>query len=121
MAALHQKQGHHHIAEGLYRKAAVKCKEYLRMKKNDLRNLIIYGQTLINVAITAVAAHGHKLAEPDLQHALKVNVPPTHQPQLSQSHWRRPIAGFRFGRKLRPAPSLSTRLLAATGYRLRSR
>ena len=72
MAALHHKQGRAAIAEGLYRKAAAKCKEYVRLKKKDFRSLSIYGQTLINVAITAVAAHGHKLADADLQRALKV-------------------------------------------------
>jgi hypothetical protein len=75
MAALHQKQGRAAIAEGLYRKAAAKCKEYVRLKKKDFRSLCIYGQTLINVAITAVAAHGHKLADGDLQRALKVKGP----------------------------------------------
>jgi len=74
MAALHQKQGRIEIAEGLYRKAAVKCKDHVRLKKNDFRTLTIYGQTLINIAITAVAAHGPKLAEDDLQRALKVGM-----------------------------------------------
>jgi hypothetical protein len=74
MAALHHKQGRAEIAEGLYRKAAGKCKDYVRLTKKDFRSLSIYGQTLINVAITAVAAHGHKLADADLQHALKVNL-----------------------------------------------
>ena len=72
MAALHHKQGRAAIAEGLYRKAASKCKDYVQLKKKDFRSLSIYGQTLINVAITAVAAHGHKLADADLQRALKV-------------------------------------------------
>ena len=74
MAALHQKQGRTEIAEGLYRKAASKCKDHVRLKKHDFRTLIMYGQTLINVAVTAVAAHGPKLAEDDLQHALKVTL-----------------------------------------------
>jgi hypothetical protein len=75
MAALHHKQGRAAIAEGLYRKAAGKCKDYVRLKKKDFRSLSIYGQTLINVAITAVAANGHKLADADLQRALKVKGP----------------------------------------------
>ncbi len=93
MAALHQKQGRIEIAEGLYRKAAVKCKDHVRLKKNDFRTLSIYGQTLINIAITAVAAHGPKLAEDDLQRALKVGVPgrichaahPSHRSGMGES------------------------------------
>jgi hypothetical protein len=72
MAALHQKQGRSAVAEGLYRKAASKCKDHLQQNKNDFRSVIAYGQTLLNVAIAAVATNGHKLAEADLQHALKV-------------------------------------------------
>jgi hypothetical protein len=72
MAALHQKQGRVAIALGFYRKAANKCKDNLQLNKNDFRTVIIYGQTLLNVAITAVAANGPKLAESDLQHALDV-------------------------------------------------
>jgi hypothetical protein len=79
MAALHQKQGRTEIAEGLYRKAASKCKDHVKLKKHDFQALIMYGHTLLNVAITAVAAHGPQLAEDDLQHALKV-------PQTLLSH-----------------------------------
>ena len=72
MAALHQKQGRAAIAEGLFRKAASKCKDHLQQNKNDFRTVIVYGQNLLNVAMTAIAANGHKLAEADLQRALKV-------------------------------------------------
>ena len=75
IAALHQRQGRTEIAEGLYRKAASKCKEHVRLKKKDFRAQIIYGQTLINVAVTAIASRGHAPAESDLQRALKVRAP----------------------------------------------
>ena len=72
IAALHQRQGRIEIAEGYYRKAASKCKEHVRLKKKDFRAQIIYGQTLINVAVTAIASRGHAPAESELQRALKV-------------------------------------------------
>jgi hypothetical protein len=43
MAALHHKLGRAAIAEGFYRKAAGKCKEHIRLQRNDFRTLAIYG------------------------------------------------------------------------------
>ncbi len=110
MAALQQKQGRTEIAEGLYRKAASKCKDHVRLKKSDFRTLLVYGQTLINVAITAIAAHGHALAEDDLQHALKV----TPLPLVATA---RALTRRRCGRKHPPVSSLSTTPLYATAFR----
>ena len=88
MAALHHKLGRTAIAEGFYRKAAAKCKEHIRLQRNDFRTVAIYGQTLLNVAITAAAANGHKLAEADLQRALKVR---RSEPQpCSRTHVTKP-------------------------------